>query len=77
MSKSYFEVEFEGNFDAINSFLKEKISCPTYPLDSKRLLIEINTDEKDEVMFFNNTLAQDSISRIVDVSIYMRIKNLN
>jgi len=77
MSKSYFEVEFEGNFDTITLFLKEKVSCTAYPLDNKKLLIEINSDDKDELMFFKYTPAQDSISKIFDVSIFKRNKNLN
>lgn len=68
MSKSFYEVEFEGNYEAIAAFLKEKISCSTHPHSSNKLLIEINTDDKDELMFFNNSSMEDSISKIFKVS---------
>jgi len=67
MSKSYFEVEFEGNYEAISSFLKEKISCSTHHHSNNKLLIEINYDDKDELMFFNNYSMEDSISKIFKV----------
>ncbi len=69
MSKSFYEVEFEGNYEAISSFLKEKISCSTNPHSNNKLLIEINSDDKDELMFFNNSSMEDSISKIFKVSI--------
>lgn len=69
MSKSFYEVEFEGNYDAISSFLKEKITCSTHPHSNNKLLIEINSDDKDELMFFNNSSMEDSISKIFKVPI--------
>lgn len=67
MSKSFYEVEFEGNSEAITSFLKEKINCRVHPTSNNRLLIEINSDDKDELMFFNNSSIEDSISKIFKV----------
>lgn len=67
MSKSFYEVEFEGNYDAISSFLKEKISCIIFPYSNNKLLIEVNSDDKDELMFFNNSTMEDSISKIFKV----------
>lgn len=69
MSKTFYEVEFEGNYDAISSFLKEKISCTTHPHSANKLLIEVNSDDKDELMFFNNSSMEDSISKILRVFI--------
>jgi len=75
MSKSYYEVEFEGNFEAISSFLKEKVTCSINPHSSSKILIEINSDDKDDLIFFNNSTMEDSISKIFKVNkIWLIIK---
>jgi hypothetical protein len=72
MSRSFYEVEFEGNYDTISSFLKEKINCITHPYSNNKLFIEINFEDKDELMFFNNSSMEDSISKIFKVLKYKR-----
>ena len=69
MSKTYFEVEFEGNYDNISSFIKEKVLCTIHPHSNNKFLVEINSDDKDDLMFFNNSSMDDSISKIFKVKI--------
>ncbi len=67
MSRSFYEVEFEGNSESISAFLKEKIDCKVLSQIENRLLLEINSDDKDELMFFNYSCMDDSISKIAKV----------
>ncbi len=69
MSKSYFEVNFEGNYDTVSSFLKEKLSdSKTYQHSTNKLLIEVNSDDADEVLFFKNSSTGDFISKLAGVN---------
>lgn len=67
MSKSFYEVEYEGNFQSVSDFIKDKVECSTNYLNSQKFLVEINSDDKDELIFFSNSQMDDSISKILKV----------
>lgn len=71
MSKAFYEVEYEGIFQSVSAYLKDKIDCSTHFFNNNKFLVELNSDDKEELMFFSNSQMEDSFSRI------RKVKNKN
>ena len=68
MSKIFFEVEYEGNYENIDSFLQEKVSLTPHSVSTSRFLIELNEEDREDFLFFQNSRLDDCISRITKVT---------
>lgn len=66
---SFCAVDYDGNYDNIASFLKEKVAtCEVSKSNNNKILVKLtNSDEKDELMFFSNFTTDDQISNIFKV----------
>jgi hypothetical protein len=66
---AYCSIDYEGNYDNIRSFLKEKVpSCEISQSNNNKLLVKLmNSDDKDELMFFSNFTMEDAITQIFKV----------
>ena len=66
---SFCCVDYEGNYENINSFLKEKVpSSEISQSNNHKILVKLLTsDDKDELMFFSNFTMEDSITQICKV----------
>ena len=69
---SFCLVEYEGNYENIASFLKEKVpSCEVSQSNNNKILVSLlNSDDKDELMFFSNFTMEDAITKIFKVIFY-------
>lgn len=67
---SFCTVDYDGNYDNIASFLREKVpSCEVSKSNNNKILVKLpNSDEKDELMFFSTFTLDDQISNIFKVN---------
>jgi hypothetical protein len=66
---AFCSIDYEGNYDNILSFLKEKVpSCEISQSNNHKILVKLtNSDDKDELMFFSNFTMEDAITQIFKV----------
>ena len=69
-------VEYEGNFQNIFNFLKEKLpSAEVSQSNTKKVLVKLpNEEDKDELIFLSNFTMEDGITNIFSVKYFNIIK---